>query len=267
MKILIYANVDGDFETLREVYEQVSGINLAICVGNFPLVSESTPLDKFYKDHFISEGQVAKQFMAGNNHLPAMTYAMYGEYDDPAIPLEEWQIMNMLRIQHFTAADVVAYDRQPAEQLDVPITKRVRVGFMGGYYSHALWGQINEDRLKRERSRKSLAICKSDIDGVGGGPLDFLFTFEAPNQYDGQVKFRGGTAKINELIHKTEPTVHFHAHMRDASVGYVGNTLSIGIPSLREGFYILDLYTGRVAACRPNLNEHLDVYENTKKSV
>jgi len=271
MNILLFANTDGNIDAINNIYNMVPEINIGLSLGNLPIVSESTPLNHFYKNGFLFEGQRAQDYFRENNPFNKYTYAMFGEYDDPFIPDEESKIKNLHIINYYFTIDMMGYLSRPIIDINVPSSRRVKMGFLGGYYSSDLWNLNNEYRLHKTRDRKSLALCSEDFNIFNNQKLDYLFTFEAPNQYDNGFKFNGGTEKITELIKETKPILHFHAHLRNPSIGYIGDTLSIGIPQLNMGFYVLNLYAGKVAYCQPgNIQTPIIVterYHNTKKKL
>lgn len=275
MKAMIFANTDGNLEMLCDVmHDDQCDASVALCAGNLPLIDKNTPIEKFYKGAETNEGMLAHSSFKDKNGiwkqrtLPKFTYAMYGSTDDLfAAPVS---YANVVPVAHYWILDMIAYANKMVQNANIPFSKRVKVGFLGGYYSPDYWGDINESRVSRLREKKSLILCAHDFKEFENKKLDYLITFEAPHKYDKEQQFHGGCEKITKLVRSIKPNIHFHAHLRKFMHGYIGNTLSIGIPALKYGYCILDLYSGQIQyVLSPFFNDGKGkcILKNTKQSI
>lgn len=276
MKIMIFANTDGNLSLLSDaMLNAPDDISMALCAGNLPIMDRKTEVNSFYKDKNIAEGNAAQSFFYGEEALwkpralPKFTYAMFGSTDDPFAKAND-SFANVVPIAHYWILNMIGHAGKVIADVNIPYSKQVKVGFLGGYYSPDYWADINESRISGHRHKKSLALCAHDFKEFEGKNLDFLITFESPHKYDGMHRLHGGLEKITELVKTTRPLVHFHAHLRAPVHGYINDTLSIGIPALKHGYYILDLYSGqieRVIVPLADSGEKRHILKNTKRSL
>jgi len=267
MRALIFASSDGNFELLDKILAREANSHIAICVGDLPIITPKTSISQLWPRKFKEEGIKAKEYLQQHPSLNKLVYALAGSHDDILADNKDHgsTFNNVLPIRHYSVINMGVYKTEIMQCMEIPLTKNVAVGFLGGYYSQEMWGQINSERANGRYNRKALALCESDFDIFRRQLLTYLFTYENPDTYDTiTYKFPSGVDRITELVRTTQPTIHFHAHSRINNEGYIYESLSIGVPPLKEGYLEGNLYTSEFVLKDVNGNT-MKEYKNNRK--
>ena len=265
MRALIFAGSDGNFELLDKILEKESNSHIAICIGDLPIITQKTNIAKLWPRKFKEEGQKAKEYLEQHPSLNKLVYALAGSHDDTLADVESKTFNNVLPIKYYSVISMGVYKTEVMQCVEIPVTKTIGVGFLGGYYSPEMWGTFNSERVDGKYNRKSLALCEHDFSIFERQLLTYLFTYESPDTYDTiQYKMPCGFDRITELVRTTQPMIHFHSHSRANTDGYIHESLSIGVPPLKEGYLEGNLYTSEFVLKDINSNI-IKEYKNNRK--
>lgn len=225
MKLLIFANVDGELSTVNKLFAKHPEVTLAISLGDLHLFSESTPLAGFLREKYRLQGERSIGYNLRQFRFTKPVYHIYGSTDDPFIPPPELRIGLLNPIWN----GIVPI------QTDSGGVKKL--GFLGGYYSSELFSPINKLRNKEARKKQSLALCGMDFEPLRDD-FDYLFTYESPY---GKPFDRRGCPGIWPLVDRSKIT--FYGHHRVLQIDEKYNV--VGMPPLEYGYAILDTSTGK----------------------
>lgn len=244
MKLLVFANTDGNFEYINELLEK-ENVDAGISLGDMFLYSESTPIKYFLRSKFRHLSEKSIELNKKGFSFVKPVFGVYGELDDPFIPANELKINNLFLYWQLVN-DFLGHNE------DRTSTKKVRIGFLSGYYNPKKFQKSNSKRNKMSRERQSLALCGNDFNLFNNDTLDILFTHDSPSgcpPSEDDTKFFGCCA-INNLINRTRPALTLFGHHRSFSYDVIGsvpyNPTIIGIPPLEKGYAILDIYKREV---------------------
>jgi Icc-related predicted phosphoesterase len=256
MKLLIFSNTDGDFEYIDTLLEEYSDVDAGISLGDMYLYSKSTPIEYFLRSKFrhLSEKSIELNKKGFNFNKPI--FGVYGELDDPFIPLNEFKINNLFL--HWQLINNFLGHNE-----NMTLTKKISIGFLGGYYNTRKFPKQNNRRNKMSRERQSLALCHNDFNLFNNNKLDILFTHDSPLGYPpntAPISMTGlptiepppfGCMAITDLIKRTKPSLILYGHHRSFYYERLDEKCDLprttmGIPPLNNGHAILDIYNRKI---------------------
>lgn len=237
MKLLIFSNTNGDFEYINKLLIEHKDIDAGISLGDMYLYSASTPIQYFLRSKFRHLGQNSINLNSNGFGFVKPVFGIYGELDDPFIPANEFRINNLFLYWQWIS-DFLGHNEDRTQ------TKKIRIGFLGGYFNPKKFSKYNTKRNKMSRERQSLALCHNDFNIFKNNKLDILFSHDTPLGYPYS---HYGSESITNLINKTQPKLIMCGHHREYKNDLFKTSDNyeiplIEIPTLDVGYAIVNIF-------------------------
>jgi len=255
MKILVLGSIDGDVDKVNAILNSHKDVDMAVCLGDMCLASQSTPLEFFLRTKFRHQADIPIQANKDGFIFSRPTYLVYGALDDPFIPLNELGMKNLFPVWQ-ERTTVMAYND------DYSKMEGRSIGFLSGYYNLRKFKKTNPRRQKMSRERQSMSLCKDDFLPFKQDLIEILFSYESPFGYpklnDDGLSF--GCPNITTLVEKSKVKVVFYGHHRvnNHVLDMNLNCHMIGLDG--ETYGLVDLYNKEITLMSMD-NETLEVFK------
>lgn len=222
MQLLIFASPDGDLELINTTMAKHPETTFAVNLGDMCLHSSSSKLQYFLRSKFRDQANQSIEWNLNNKQFNKLLINLYGAADDPFIPQEELKIGYLLPTWA-KVEDFISHNSNYTK------SKKIKCGFLSGYFNAKSFKRSNTYRNKMSRERKSTMLCKDDLavfENVDN--LDYFFGYESPEV----------CRSLETLLNRLGPKYAFFGHLRKWSEHK--NHIHVG--PLKEGYVILDTF-------------------------